>query len=210
MAISDKLALLQATKDDLKAALIEQGQTVSDDEAFSAYPDKVRAIQDGGFGDSLHYANINGVVSEVNSKITFTWPDELKGKLYSIFNVYLTSSNTATYTYYITRIQDGMLLRLVVQALTGLHEASDGISVDATALEVGIKDSSGVFHYDAWTWGSSTGASINGSAPGITVTADEEKMVIALSGGSISGYNGGDYTTALWADKPVLWVYWTE
>lgn len=45
MATADKLAILKATKADLKAALTEQGQTPGD--VFSKYPDMVRAIQTG-------------------------------------------------------------------------------------------------------------------------------------------------------------------
>ena len=44
--IADKLAKLNATKADLKAALAEKGQTVG--EVFSAYPAAVRAIETGG------------------------------------------------------------------------------------------------------------------------------------------------------------------
>lgn len=43
---ADKLALLGATKADLKAALAEKGQTVGD--VFSTYPAAVRAIETGG------------------------------------------------------------------------------------------------------------------------------------------------------------------
>ena len=42
---ADKLALLEATKADLKAALAEKGQTVGD--VFSTYPVAVRAIETG-------------------------------------------------------------------------------------------------------------------------------------------------------------------
>lgn len=42
---ADKLALLQATKVNLKAALAEKGQTVGD--VFSTYPAAVRAIETG-------------------------------------------------------------------------------------------------------------------------------------------------------------------
>lgn len=45
MATADKLALLKATKADLKAALTEQGQTPG--EVFETYPDLVRAIETG-------------------------------------------------------------------------------------------------------------------------------------------------------------------
>lgn len=44
--IADKLAKLNTTKEELKAALAEKGQTVG--EVFSAYPDAVRAIDVGG------------------------------------------------------------------------------------------------------------------------------------------------------------------
>ena len=44
--IADKLAKLNTTKEELKAALAEKGQTVGD--VFSAYPAAVRAIETGG------------------------------------------------------------------------------------------------------------------------------------------------------------------
>lgn len=42
---ADKLAKLNTTKEELKAALAEKGQTVGD--VFSTYPDAVRAIKTG-------------------------------------------------------------------------------------------------------------------------------------------------------------------
>lgn len=48
---ADKLAKLNATKADLKAALAEKGQTVG--EVFSAYPAAVRAISSGGVQTAL-------------------------------------------------------------------------------------------------------------------------------------------------------------
>ena len=48
---ADKLALLEATKADLKAALAEKGQTVGD--VFSTYPAAVRAIETGGEAATL-------------------------------------------------------------------------------------------------------------------------------------------------------------
>lgn len=45
--IADKLNKLRATKADIKAAIIEKGQNVPDDDAFSTYGDKIRAIQSG-------------------------------------------------------------------------------------------------------------------------------------------------------------------
>lgn len=49
---ADKLALLVATKADLKAALAEKGQTVGD--VFSTYPAAVRAIETGGGVDTVN------------------------------------------------------------------------------------------------------------------------------------------------------------
>lgn len=46
MATSDKLNRLKQTKADLKAALIEKGQTPGD--VFADYPAKIRAIETGG------------------------------------------------------------------------------------------------------------------------------------------------------------------
>lgn len=61
---ADKLALLQATKANLKAALAEKGQTVGD--VFSTYPAAVRAIETGGgtatVSLSLTGANFTGYV----------------------------------------------------------------------------------------------------------------------------------------------------
>lgn len=45
--ISEKLALLMNTKNELKAALTEKGQSVSDGDVFAAYPGKTRAIATG-------------------------------------------------------------------------------------------------------------------------------------------------------------------
>lgn len=43
--ISDKLNKVQATKADLKAALIEKGQAVADTDTFASYPNKIRSIK---------------------------------------------------------------------------------------------------------------------------------------------------------------------
>ena len=44
---SDKLALLRQIKEAFRAAITGKGQTISDDEPFSTWPDKVTAIQTG-------------------------------------------------------------------------------------------------------------------------------------------------------------------
>lgn len=43
--IAEKLAKMKTTKADLKAALIEKGQAVSDTDTFASYADKIRAIK---------------------------------------------------------------------------------------------------------------------------------------------------------------------
>ncbi|MCI7473170.1 MAG: hypothetical protein MSB10_05760 [Clostridiales bacterium] len=52
---ADKLAKLNATKADLKAALAEKGQTVGD--VFSTYPAAVRAIKTGTTIDKVKVTN---------------------------------------------------------------------------------------------------------------------------------------------------------
>lgn len=55
---ADKLALLEATKANLKAALAEKGQTVGD--VFSTYPAAVRAIETGGVESVSVTIKMNG------------------------------------------------------------------------------------------------------------------------------------------------------
>ena len=43
----DKLNKLLETKADIKAAIVEKGQTVSDSDTFASYGDKIRAIESG-------------------------------------------------------------------------------------------------------------------------------------------------------------------
>lgn len=66
---ADKLALLEATKADLKAALSEKGQTVGD--VFSTYPAAVRAIETGG-GSVTITISMNNVKQ---SNIVYTDPE---------------------------------------------------------------------------------------------------------------------------------------
>lgn len=54
---ADKLALLQATKANLKAALAEKGQTVGD--VFSTYPAAVRAIETGGGSVTITFGMVD-------------------------------------------------------------------------------------------------------------------------------------------------------
>lgn len=54
---ADKLALLEDTKADLKAALAEKGQTVGD--VFSTYPAAVRAIETGGGSVTITFGTVD-------------------------------------------------------------------------------------------------------------------------------------------------------
>ena len=63
---ADKLAKLNATKADLKAALAEKGQTVGD--VFSTYPAAVRAIESGG-------ELVTGTITEGRSSTTTQYSD---------------------------------------------------------------------------------------------------------------------------------------
>ena len=52
---ADKLKKLKQTKADIRAAIQEKGQTVSDGDTFASYADKIRAI-DNGAGANLPQA----------------------------------------------------------------------------------------------------------------------------------------------------------
>ena len=67
MATSDKLNRLKQTKADLKAALIEKGQTPGD--VFADYPAKVRAIETGGGGTDV--SGVTAAASDVRKGKVF-------------------------------------------------------------------------------------------------------------------------------------------
>jgi hypothetical protein len=68
---AEKLAKLAATKADLKAAIIEKGQTVGD--VFSDYPDAVRAIETGSKVPLEAVTQLKAVAG--NAKVSLTWTD---------------------------------------------------------------------------------------------------------------------------------------
>lgn len=70
----DKLSLLLQTKTNLKAALIEQGQSITDDTPFSEYPDFVRSIS----GKQIQKSGVFGVMwdySDPSTALTRLTPD---------------------------------------------------------------------------------------------------------------------------------------
>ena len=62
--IEDKLNKLLSTKEAIKAALIEKGQTVEASDTFASYPDKIRAIESGG--SNLVYVEFTSDMIEMN------------------------------------------------------------------------------------------------------------------------------------------------
>ena len=62
---SDKLALLRQIKEAFRAAITGKGQTISDDEPFSAWPAKVTAIQTG-----VDTSDANATASDIASGAT--------------------------------------------------------------------------------------------------------------------------------------------
>ena len=91
-----KLDYLADTKADIKAALIEKGQAVSDADPFRSYGDKVRAIETGGGGGSLpagvYWQQDTIPLPNANYQVWFTY----KGVLHAITQVSGTSSSTGT------------------------------------------------------------------------------------------------------------------
>ena len=75
---ADKLAKLNATKADLKAALAEKGQTVG--EVFSEYPAAVRAIETGA-AVAVRAIETGAAVEEVNIKVFMDMFGSFSGKI---------------------------------------------------------------------------------------------------------------------------------
>jgi hypothetical protein len=63
MATGNKLNYLIETKNEIRNAIIEKGQEVTENDTFRSYADKVRAIQTGG-GEDKSIEIINGTISE--------------------------------------------------------------------------------------------------------------------------------------------------
>lgn len=58
--VTDKLNKILSTKDAIKAAIVEKGQTVTDTDTFASYPDKIRAIESGSSDDAVYDILISG------------------------------------------------------------------------------------------------------------------------------------------------------
>lgn len=162
----------------------------------------------GGFGTVLNYASVSGVLSESNTKVTFAWPNAVNGKLPSIISLQLSASGSTTNV--VTGIKDSSFHRLAMQAISGVMATASGAAMVTDIVDLLLKDSSGNNVFDAWCWGCCSEEKVDNTYHGLLVTGDENGLVVSLPGGAITGYDGADYTTALWATNPVLWVYWTE
>lgn len=96
--IEDKLNLLLQTKNDIGSALIEKGQTVSEDTPFSEYADKVRAISGGG-GTPAEKELVAGRDWIVQKILGGTQVPSLNG-IYQLPNYVLAFKSSSSTQYY--------------------------------------------------------------------------------------------------------------
>ena len=76
--VADKLNKVLSTKDAIKAAIIEKGQTVANTDTFASYPDKIRAIVSGSKVRRVDTADVGNPVSiSSNGKLTINFPSEI-------------------------------------------------------------------------------------------------------------------------------------
>ena len=115
---ADKLAKLNTTKEDLKAALAEKGQTVGD--VFSAYPAAVRAIESGPKSANISadfYGNIDG------EYITYIGADQKLMENIPLSSVYSINVINPSFIYFSMSDTSTMRISGNIKRMTGISNS---------------------------------------------------------------------------------------
>lgn len=93
--IGNKLEMLSQTKAAIRAAIIEKGQSVGEEEPFSAYPEKIRAIADEGWGTPPDPAK---VYQQTRPKDWLPMPEASVDEMYLLFHIPAGGSSLLAFT----------------------------------------------------------------------------------------------------------------
>lgn len=184
------------------ADAIREKEGSTDEIPASEFAERIAALSGGGVGSALTSQSVVGVVSNSGQKVTFTFPDEVKGKLERVVYAYITCSSTQAST--IKQITTSMLWYLIFAAATGLRKsgATDEVAVFDPVV---INNASATTVYDAWCFGSTAS-----SGYVLSVTGDEDSASITVSG-SVSTYTSGGTHAVTWPTSAnvYLWLTWS-
>lgn len=96
--VADKLNKVLSTKEAIKAAIIEKGQTVEDADIFASYPDKIRAIETGSKIGRIAVEDCEDIISiSSTGKLTLRFPSEIQSAA-KVINMYCVFRNTSVST----------------------------------------------------------------------------------------------------------------